>query len=210
MTPVSHGLGPTRARVLGLLQSSGEPMSVVEIADDLAMHRNSVRFHLEALVAKGYVDQNVATTGHPGRPPLQYRATATSPSISNIHMVEMVEVLLQRFVAPSADPEDAALWAGRDWGMRIVEDDPDADTDHPIDQLARYFGQRGFAAGFTDETLTFTRCPFRDAVDAEVLPLVCAMHRGFIDSYLEGRGGPEQVAAMVPGPEICTVDFQRR
>lgn len=205
----AHGLGPTRARVLGLLQSAGDPLSVNQVAEQLEMHRNSVRFHLDALVEKGYVAQSVASTGVPGRPPLHYTATADSPTISNMHMAEMVEVLLHRFVAPSPDPESMAIQAGRDWGLRVVEDDPDAGDGDTLTDLARYFGHRGFTASSRDDALTFTRCPFRGNVDDEVMPLICAMHRGFVEGYLEVSGSPEKLRHLTPGDEVCTVVFER-
>ncbi len=200
-----HGLGPTRARVLALLQRSGDPLSVSEIAAQLSLHRNSVRFHLDALEEQGFVHHSVAVTGHQGRPPLQYTATNDSPTIGSVHMMEMVEVLLERFVAPSPDAYDQALKAGRDWGARILRDDPAADPALVVDALVRYFGERGFATSSSKEAFNFARCPFRHSVSDDTLPLVCSMHRGFVEGYLEAGGSPDRVASMNVGPRLCTV-----
>lgn len=180
-------------------------MSVSDIAAELDLHRNSVRFHLEALEGQGFVDHSVAVTGHQGRPPLQYTATTDSPTIGSVHMMEMVEVLLERFVAPSPDAYALALEAGRDWGARILEDDPTTDPREVVESLVRYFGERGFATSSTPGTFNFARCPLRHSVSDDVLPLVCSMHRGFLEGYLEAGGSPEQVASMDVGAELCTV-----
>src|SRR5690625_6307676 len=52
-----HGLGPTRARVLRFLLAQHEPRAVADLADALALHPNTIRFHLEALVSLGYVSE---------------------------------------------------------------------------------------------------------------------------------------------------------
>lgn len=200
-----HGLGPTRARVLALLQRSPRPLSVSDIAAELDLHRNSVRFHLDALESQGFVNHSVAATGHQGRPPLQYTATHDSPTIGSVHMMEMVEVLLERFVAPSPNAYDLALQAGRDWGTRILEDEAAADPREVVDSLVRYFGERGFATSSAPGAFNFARCPLRNSVSDDVLPLVCSMHRGFVEGYLEAGGSPERVASMNVGPQLCTV-----
>lgn len=200
-----HGLGPTRARVLALLQRSAEPLSVSDIATELDLHRNSVRFHLDALETQGFVQHSVAATGHQGRPPLQYTATSDSPTIGSVHMMEMVEVLLEKFVAPSSNAHELALQAGRDWGDRVLQEDYPTDPSQVINALVRYFGERGFAASSTTGHFNFARCPFRHSVSDDVLPLVCTMHRGFVEGYLDSGGSPDRVASMEVGPLLCTV-----
>lgn len=103
MTNTPHGLGPTRARVLGLLQAATEPTSVVEVADELGLHKNSARFHLDALVDAGYAERAVNATGTQGRPPLVFSATSEAPSISNLHLTELVQVLISSFIEPTDD-----------------------------------------------------------------------------------------------------------
>ena len=47
-------------------------MSVPEIAERLGVHANTVRFHLETLVANGQVEHLTADRGSPGRPARLY------------------------------------------------------------------------------------------------------------------------------------------
>lgn len=202
---MDHGLGPTRARVLQLLQSSGDPLSVSEIAEQLDLHRNSARFHLDALEEQGFARRTVAVTGQQGRPPLMYLATNESPSISNEHMFELVNVLMKSFVAPAENGAARAHAVGREWGRSTAQD---AETrGAALLELESYFGERGFAASHTHDTFTMTRCPFRTAVDAETLPLVCAMHCGFVDGYLEQRGSEQEVAGLEVGRETCSMQI---
>ena len=137
-----HGLGPTRARVLTLLQGSVEPVSVVQVATELDMHKNSARFHLDGLVEAGYADRVVATPHAPGRPPLVYAATSTSPTMSNIHLLELIGVLLDEVQSRGAEAEADCLQAGRRWGARMAE--PDTSAERVPEELAEHLTQRGF------------------------------------------------------------------
>src|ERR1700758_5045883 len=49
--------GRRRREVLRLLRSSPDPMSIVAIAERLGVHPNTVRFHLDSLLADGQVEQ---------------------------------------------------------------------------------------------------------------------------------------------------------
>ena len=42
-----------RRQVLRILRASSAPMSIVAIADELGVHPNTVRFHLDSLVGTG-------------------------------------------------------------------------------------------------------------------------------------------------------------
>ena len=86
----ARGLGPTRARVLVLLQEAQAPASAAEVAERLGLHPNTARFHLEALAGRDLVTRererlDVATPGRPrvlyaprgaGRGHRRYRALA--------------------------------------------------------------------------------------------------------------------------------------
>ena len=52
---MTNRLGPTRRRVLALLQRSAEPIGVDEIAQALDIHANTARFHVDALAEEGLV-----------------------------------------------------------------------------------------------------------------------------------------------------------
>ncbi|NHB84211.1 helix-turn-helix domain-containing protein [Tessaracoccus sp. HDW20] len=111
-----HGLGPTRARVLAYLQAATEPRSVIDVANELDLHKNSARFHLDALVEAGFAERAINATGSQGRPPLVFTATSSAPTIGNLHLTELVQVLISSFIQPTADSISIARQAGHNWG----------------------------------------------------------------------------------------------
>ena len=67
------GSGRRRA-VLGVLKDTAAALSISEIAEQVGVHPNTVRFHLDTLIENGQVER-VETDRHaPGRPPLFFRA----------------------------------------------------------------------------------------------------------------------------------------
>ena len=61
------GMGPPGRRdvILALLRASTEPRSIASIADELGVHPNTVRFHIDALLRAGRVEQVLGgSAGH--------------------------------------------------------------------------------------------------------------------------------------------------
>ncbi|MFT3887712.1 MAG: helix-turn-helix domain-containing protein [Arachnia sp.] len=202
-TTQQHGLGPTRARVLSLLQGATAPKSVSDIAEELGLHRNSARFHLDALVSSGYAERSVGASGAQGRPPLLYAATAAAPTLSSTHLLELADILLAHVAASSPDAPTSTREAGRAWGARLAE----AGTPpcQAMAALTQHLAERGFGTELDGETLVFRRCPFRDALPGGRMPLVCAIHQGFLDGFLAASGDDLHAGELEIGDEICTV-----
>ncbi|MDO5677846.1 MAG: helix-turn-helix domain-containing protein [Propionibacteriaceae bacterium] len=191
-----HGLGPTRTRVLSLLQSTSDPVTVGAVADELELHKNSARFHLDALVEAGYAERSTEPSGRTGRPPLLYAATSEAPTISNAHLLELTKVLLDEFVASEDDGAARARRAGQRWGSRTR-----ATAEPTVDVIKAEMAMRGFGVQDDGATLTFTRCPFRDEISDDQLPLVCAMHQGLLDGMTVGS--PITISNLQVGPRVC-------
>ncbi|MFT3876932.1 MAG: MarR family transcriptional regulator [Propioniciclava sp.] len=198
-----HGLGPTRAQVLALLQGATDPVSVNEIAEKLGVHRNSARFHLDALVAAGYAERASAPAGALGRPPLLYGPTASAPSLTNSHLLELADTLLAYVTTTASDPVAATEEAGRTWGARAV---PAGVPPCAVREgLTRELRERGFGTERDGDTLVFRRCPFRGSISPEQMPLVCAIHQGFLEGYLAASGDEFHAGKLAVGPALCTV-----
>lgn len=191
-----HGLGPTRTRVLSLLQSRNDRLTVGAVANELELHKNSARFHLDGLVEAGYAERSTEPSGRTGRPPLLYTATNEAPTISNAHLLELTTVLLDEFAHSDDTGVERARRAGRRWGARTRNS-----AVPTVEALKAELAQRGFAMQDDPGQLTFTRCPFREEVDAHHLPLVCAIHQGLLDGFLEGSA--IEVGPLRPGPRHC-------
>lgn len=86
---------PRRRAVLDALRASDSPLGVTEVAGQLGVHPNTVRFHLDALVTEGAVECSRQETSGPGRPRTVYApgpewtavgsgATTCSPGCSSV------------------------------------------------------------------------------------------------------------------------------
>ena len=71
------GMGPPGRRdvILALLRASAEPRSIASVADQLGVHPNTVRFHIDALRRAGRVEQALGDSAGRGRPPILFRAS---------------------------------------------------------------------------------------------------------------------------------------
>ena len=61
------GMGPPGRRdvILQLLRASAEPRSIASVADELGVHPNTVRFHIDALLRAGRVEQVLGDSAGP-------------------------------------------------------------------------------------------------------------------------------------------------
>jgi predicted ArsR family transcriptional regulator len=212
----AHGLGPTRARVLALLQDAGEPMAADLVGDRLGMHVNSVRFHLDALAEAGLAARSRETRTGPGRPRVTYAATSVSPRTSP-RRYDALAGLLAALVhdrVPSAPA--AAEEAGRRWSrsMEAVAGLRASTEQEALDALVEVLDGVGFdsRAVDTDDALRVevSHCPFLE-VAADHEDVVCNVHLGLMRGVLE-RTGALEVVDLEPlvRPSLCLAHLARR
>ena len=87
-------LGPTRRRVLAHLQELPDPTSTEVLADSLALHPNTVRFHLDGLLAANLVRRVVEHRGVQGRPRVLFTAAPTVPPVTDHPYRSLVQAIL--------------------------------------------------------------------------------------------------------------------
>lgn len=113
-----------RDAVLELLRGAGTPLGVAEVAERLAVHPNTVRFHLDALVAQGRVERAVEEPSGPGRPRTVYAARPGMDRSGARRYRLLARILLSRLASSGPGAREAAADAGRDWGRYLVEQVP--------------------------------------------------------------------------------------
>ncbi|MFN8029274.1 MAG: helix-turn-helix domain-containing protein [Dermatophilaceae bacterium] len=57
-----------RALVLRVLRGTRAPMGIAELAEQIGLHPNTIRFHLDGLDNDGLVEPSIESTTAPGRP----------------------------------------------------------------------------------------------------------------------------------------------
>ena len=199
----------TRYAIYQELAREGAPLTTQEVADVLDLHPNTVRPHLERMREVGLLQVETDSRGAVGRPQHRYSLAAGAPGLGldppSWQVLARMLADVAAFMAPEPDDVAAMGWdqgraaAGRRRGRPCV--------DALVDALAElgFDPSTGEDAGLT--TVAFTACPFRDL--AEVYPdLVCNLHRGFIEGFVDATGGAEVADfATLADRDPCHVDL---
>lgn len=188
---------PTRARLFSLLDELKRPASTEELAQELGLHPNGVRVHLERLLEA----ELVARTRSPrprGRPRDEWsiapdaRPGGESPNAYG----DLVRWLARAIPARQSRLRDVEA-AGREIGRELA---PKAAV--PADVAMR---SALSALGFQPEldmkqgtlACTLGNCPYRDAV-RENQEVVCTLHRGLTRGLLDIIDPKAKLTSFVP------------
>ena len=115
------GMGPPGRRdvILQLLRTSAEPRSIASVADELGVHPNTVRFHLDALLRAGRVDQVLGDSAGRGRPPILFRASRRMDPTGPTNY-RLLASILTGYVAGRPDAAGIAAALGRSTSPALV------------------------------------------------------------------------------------------
>lgn len=182
---------PTRARIFALLVERRGAIGTEALAEQLDLHPNGVRRHLERLHRAGLVERrrsrgergrpgdrwSVAAGAHPGgeRPSgyadlARWLARALPAVPRRLREVEEAGREIGHELAPAEfdDPVDGFRQAIAALGFQPVVEEGEP--------VAGEEGERGFACRLDN-------CPYRDSV-RENPDVVCALHRGITEGLL--------------------------
>lgn len=193
-------VGKRRVDVLSTLKASATPLTIAQIAAELAVHANTVRFHLEHLEAGGQVERVQPHHRSPGRPPQLYRAVRRMDPTGPTHYRMLAEILANGLAADD-NPAAKAREMGRAWGRTM----PRPAADSPVDALVQTLGDIGFAPEPPeDDQLRLRHCPFLELAQTRAA-VVCPIHLGLMQGALESWQAPvavERLDAFVE-PDLC-------
>jgi predicted ArsR family transcriptional regulator len=217
LDPASGTLGESRSRVLEILQDTGAQLGVNEVAARLSLHPNTVRFHLDALVASRLVDSEAEESDLRGRPRMLYSANANSASAGRRNYRLLAEILASSMAAQVSHPREASINAGQEWGRYLGEGPPPfkrVDADEATGRLVSTMEDIGFAPEAVTRgrhrQVLLHRCPFRE-VAQEHPEVVCAIHLGLMNGLLAELDAPLQVNQLDPfvEPSQCVASLSR-
>lgn len=192
--------GRRRVDVLSTLKASATPMTIAQIAAELTVHANTVRFHLEHLESGGQVERVQPHHRSPGRPPQLYRAVRRMDPTGPTHYRMLAEILANGLAADD-NPAAKAREMGRAWGRTM----PRPAADSPVDALVQTLGDIGFAPEPPEDgQLRLRHCPFLELAQTRAA-IVCPIHLGLMQGALESWQAPvavERLDAFVE-PDLC-------
>jgi predicted ArsR family transcriptional regulator len=198
-----------RDQVLDIVQRAPEPVGVSEVADQVGVHPNTARFHLEALVDDGVVERVPQSPSGPGRPRVGYRALP-GQALGDVRRYRLLaEILLGNLSATTGDPSAAATAVGRTWGAHLVPrpaPSHDVTREEAISRLTTMLDELNFAPEPAGEgpgpsdRVRLRHCPFLELAEPH-RDIVCPLHLGLMQGALSELRAPVTVTSLEPFAE---------
>lgn len=206
LAPQRHVDGDTRGLIQRLVADSEEPASVEWLCERTKLHPNTVRGHLEVLVASGQMERIPGPKRGRGRPPMLYRAVSAQGALYS----ELVATLDEQLDGAT----DAALVddAASRWAEAVADSaDKAASPDEAVDVAAAALDRLGFSAEVSPvgDSITLQNCPYVELVHDQ--PVICDIHTALLRDLLERTGQPVTVGDMevFPAPGMCRAHLER-
>jgi predicted ArsR family transcriptional regulator len=202
-------LSATGSRTLEILQESPDARDVQDLAHLLQLHPNSVRQVLDDLVARGLVHRERRAAEGRGRPAWLYRADPDrrEPDRRVQEHSALARVLAARISATNADAESEGRAAGEMWGAALAE----GRTGNPRATMVEVLKGLDFSprADRQRRRILLRTCPLLD-VAREYPEVVCAVHAGLVDGFLQTMGDPHDVTLEpFAAADGCVLRLQR-
>jgi predicted ArsR family transcriptional regulator len=209
-SPAVPGAPGRRELILQLLRTAAGPRSIASMADEMAVHPNTIRFHLETLVRAGRVEQLVGDTAGPGRPAVLFRASRRMDPAGPTNYRLLASILTTYLAANADDPVSTAEKLGRGWGPSLVDGRPRRalSKTQAVTALTDVLADLGFGpeppTGRRSTDIRLRHCPFHELVQTHG-DTICALHLGLMQGVLDSVGGPVTVDALDPfvEPDLC-------
>lgn len=163
-------------------------MGVTELAEELGIHPNTVRFHLDALVAQGLVDRRLEEPTGRGRPRTVHTPHPGMDRGGQRQYQLLAKILLSQ-LSTNPDAGAAAEATGRNWGGYLIEHLPPSrqpDVAEAIQRLNTMMTDLGFAPepdGDSAERIRLRHCPFLELAE-EYSSTLCPLHLGLMRGAL--------------------------
>lgn len=174
--------------MLETLTAQKRQISITELSALTGLHGNTVREHLDSLVASGFAQRHRASAEGRGRPAWLYTAVPAR-SDDGREYAALASVLAGQVARTSANPAEDAMAAGSEWGRRLAEP---AIADGPLDtrkQVVRMLDELGFDPDPDGEwkIVKLRHCPLLEAAHEEP-EVICGVHHGIVKGALESLG----------------------
>jgi predicted ArsR family transcriptional regulator len=197
-----------REDVLAALRDAADALTIVDITEQLEVHPNTVRFHLEALISDGRVERVESDHKRKGRPPLMYRAVrGMDPGGSRRY--RLLAEILTFGLAGDPNASAKALEAGRAWAVRVTSPTRNKlGARASVNRLISLLDDLGFAPQRSEAgggvQVGLRHCPFLELADG-ASAVVCPIHLGLMQGALETWRAAVTVDRLEPfvEPDLC-------
>lgn len=205
--------GSSRVQMLRVLREQARAMTVAEVAEQVGLHPNTVRQHLDHLVDVQLATREQERLGRPGRPHRVYAATPPESGPEGLGGGDsyrlLAGVLARHFEEVLPEPTAAAAAVGRAWGRRLTPATQQAerpDARQATGHVVQLLDGLGFSprSDDTGQTIELHRCPFLQIAE-EHPTAVCGVHLGLMQGAFTQLNSPVQVSRLDPfvAPGLC-------
>lgn len=178
----SGGAQESRARIQQVIETATEPMTVEMIVEATGLHTNTVRGHLDVLLAGDVISREPAESPGRGRPRWLYRAA--SPKASPFQfLAQALTVQLAR-----ADSAEFAEGAAERWAKAFPDLPIAFSPDEAVEETTEALNRLGFnaIASPVGDAISVTGCPYAELVDDN--PVICDIHTALVVRLLDQTG----------------------
>ncbi|HLN75400.1 MAG TPA: helix-turn-helix domain-containing protein [Nocardioidaceae bacterium] len=185
-------LSASRAGVLDTLRETSEPSTLADLTELTGLHANTLREHLDALVARGLVHRFRGEPSGRGRPAWRYKATEPDVDAAGSEYAGLAATLAAHISRTSQDPRADAVAAGHAWGHELARKAGTPEGSGAVAarrQVVKLLDEIGFSPEADDRATTarLTRCPLLETA-REFPDVVCGVHLGIVRGALDEYG----------------------
>lgn len=197
----------TRDEVRRVITAAAQPLTIEQICRATGLHPNTVRPHLDVLLAVGAISREQGPREGRGRPPWLYRAQETAQDRDRRRLENALLTQLREADSPLLAAEAAKRWAEGPGPHPVPADTIDKAVDHAASALR--------SVGFDVETtptrdrIDLTTCPYAALVTER--PVICDIHAALLHRLLQDSGQPVTLDRLEVRPElgVCTAHLRR-
>jgi predicted ArsR family transcriptional regulator len=198
-----------RVRIVDELQGAPTGLDAHELAERLALHANTIRWHLGVLADAALVRSRPEGRSTPGRPRIVYTFDdRTDAGDTESH--RLLATILTGALTELDDGSARAESAGRAWGRHLVRRPPGRplDDEEATREVVGLLSQQGFRPEAGENEIRMHHCPYRELAPG----IVCAVHLGLVDGALTELGSSREVERLDPfvEPELCIARLRAR
>jgi predicted ArsR family transcriptional regulator len=197
----------SRGNLLRFITEQESTVSIQELCDLTGLHPNTVRTHLDSLLAAGEIEREQAPSQGRGRPFWLYRT-----AVKRVSPYEMLAEILASQLGHADEPA-LTLRAAEKWanaaeaeGVLIA-----VDCDEAVDQVAHSLRNVGFTVSSNPmrDELTITECPYASLVEQH--PKICDVHAALISELMSRSGQPITIKSLDvwSKPGVCVAHLNR-
>jgi predicted ArsR family transcriptional regulator len=199
----------SREAVYHVILGSRGAIPIDVICRETGLHANTVRPHLEVLLATGSIRRDAGPAEGRGRPPWHYSAVETPAQQERRSLGEALLEQLAEADSGQIAGAAAARWAGHlDAEHRHS---PAHNIDEAVGNAADSLAGLGFEVSVTPagDRIDLKGCPYADLVAER--PVICDIHASLLQQFLDSSGQPVALERLDVwnAPGVCTAHLRR-